>query len=87
MSASVNMINAILMICVVFVTATLCQSWILPPDGENWYSLTSEQKEFETWLIIEFLLILSYIGSAMIYIAIAKVKQPCLLLLSPTVKL
>ena len=39
--------------------------------------------QFETWLLIEFLLVISYIACTMVYIAIAKIKQPCLLLLSP----
>ena len=52
---------------VVFMVIKLCNEWLYMPD-RNLTIINVEQREFETWLWIEVLLIWASIGGSIIYI-------------------
>ena len=67
--------QTLLMLFTVGVQILLCRNWIYNEERESllYVPLTEEQKKFETWIYLEYLLIYSNIAGAILYIFINRV--------------
>lgn len=69
--------QTLLMLFVVGVQIILCRSWLYNEERASfsYVPLKDEQKKFETWIYLEYILIYSNIAGAIMYIFINRVLK------------
>lgn len=78
------MINAVFMMVVVYFTCVLCKNWLYKEGGRTAPAeLTPEQAQFDCWLWIELLAVMSCLCCGMVYTFLAKISPPTVNIYSP----
>ena len=67
--------QTILMLFVVGIQILICRNWLYNEDRDSLLTvpLTDQQKKFETWIYLEYILIYSNVAGAIMYIFINRV--------------
>ena len=68
------------------ILSYLCSSWVYsrPINELEDLELTLDQSRFESWLLVEMLLVVGYIAGGVVYLAAASIQHPTLEMYCPT---